>query len=704
VTLALAPVLSPVLAVLSVALLGVQAHAQEKTVVINEVISSNRNSEPRDINGGTPDMIEIYNTTDKIIVLGTSNDLTSYFLSDSPEFDPDESWRFPAGVSSIPPGERLVIFCDGTSASDPQSKCELHASFQISNRGSEPITLFGPRGIDGERPIIDQVWLPPLPEDVSFGRSPDGEGPAPVPLEMVRDTFVFNLLGSSSPPSFGVCENLEAPCFGIQDKFKRFCRGAANGPGDNLAPLVERDSHSTNSPGVDEAVEITVRVRDDKDPVGPNIASVKIEYTTRVGQEPAMEHEPVLMTTDGMIFDGAVDGQPLDRWSLWTGEIPGQPEGTRVEFFFVVLDSEGLSSTSPRNLCPGETGPCDREFGGPDCQLDENDSTCRESAFTGERYVECRQPFTYASGYVPQGSLIDVVINEVVPHQEGLLQDETEEGPCTLADGCTSGDPFCCTTREDFIELYNGSAEAVDLSGLWLSDSYFHPRGWQFPAESKILGGEYLIIWIDNDGAQCPDAGREDKPCFWECPDPTDPESQEYHTNFALDFSGDQVYLRDTEENGYGVIHGIDFALDGTAEEVANNGLALSPDGDRGGCYVKVDEASPGIVNPPELCPGQERTFIRGDCDADGKVMGIVTDAVFLLNHNFTGGPRPACLAACDANGDGKVLGIVTDGVYLLTYNFLAGPEPVAPFPDCGAGGLPADVDLGCETVPTDCR
>ena len=89
--------------------------------------------------------------------------------------------------------------------------------------------------------------------------------------------------------------------------------------------------------------------------------------------------------------------------------------------------------------------------------------------------------------------------------------------------------------------------------------------------------------------------------------------------------------------------------------------------------------------------------------DADGEVEGQVTDAVFLLNHNFLGGPEPACLAACDVNGDGDVLGSVTDAVYLLTFNFLGGPPPVGPFPDCGAGSLGTDVVLGCETTPKNC-
>jgi uncharacterized repeat protein (TIGR03803 family) len=90
-------------------------------------------------------------------------------------------------------------------------------------------------------------------------------------------------------------------------------------------------------------------------------------------------------------------------------------------------------------------------------------------------------------------------------------------------------------------------------------------------------------------------------------------------------------------------------------------------------------------------------SFLRGDCDHDGIVDGQVTDAVFLLNHNFLGGPGPDCLAACDANGDGIVLGGVTDAVYLLSFNFLGGPRPLDPFPQCGASTVELDATLGCE-------
>ena len=93
--------------------------------------------------------------------------------------------------------------------------------------------------------------------------------------------------------------------------------------------------------------------------------------------------------------------------------------------------------------------------------------------------------------------------------------------------------------------------------------------------------------------------------------------------------------------------------------------------------------------------------FLRGDCNGDGQATGQVTDAVFLLRHNFGGGEGPPCLAACDANGDGRVE--VTDAVYMLMHNFGGGPTPVLPFPRCARSVLATDAELGCQT-PHSCQ
>ena len=94
----------------------------------------------------------------------------------------------------------------------------------------------------------------------------------------------------------------------------------------------------------------------------------------------------------------------------------------------------------------------------------------------------------------------NVVINEVMPKNDGIVDDEEEKS-------------------EDWIELYNNSASAVNLTGYFLSDDIADPNKWEFPNVS-IAANSYLIIWCDGDTM---DAGL--------------------HTNFKLASSGETVIL-----------------------------------------------------------------------------------------------------------------------------------------------------------------
>lgn len=48
----------------------------------------------------------------------------------------------------------------------------------------------------------------------------------------------------------------------------------------------------------------------------------------------------------------------------------------------------------------------------------------------------------------------------------------------------------------DWIELYNGSAQAVDLSNYGLSDNSHKPRKWQFPQGTTIQPGQYMGVYL----------------------------------------------------------------------------------------------------------------------------------------------------------------------------------------------------------------
>ncbi len=53
----------------------------------------------------------------------------------------------------------------------------------------------------------------------------------------------------------------------------------------------------------------------------------------------------------------------------------------------------------------------------------------------------------------------------------------------------------------DWVELYNSSAKAVNLSGYGLSDNIGRPRRWQFPEGTTIQPGQYMVILCDGNAA-----------------------------------------------------------------------------------------------------------------------------------------------------------------------------------------------------------
>lgn len=53
------------------------------------------------------------------------------------------------------------------------------------------------------------------------------------------------------------------------------------------------------------------------------------------------------------------------------------------------------------------------------------------------------------------------------------------------------------SSADDWIELYNSGAEAVDLTGCGLSDNAARPRKWQFPAGTVIQPGAYLGVFAN---------------------------------------------------------------------------------------------------------------------------------------------------------------------------------------------------------------
>ncbi len=80
---------------------------------------------------------------------------------------------------------------------------------------------------------------------------------------------------------------------------------------------------------------------------------------------------------------------------------------------------------------------------------------------------------------------------------------------------------------------------------------------------------------------------------------------------------------------------------------------------------------------------GNQPTFLCGDANNDGGIN--VSDAVWIINYVFIGGPAPNPLASGDPNCDGSVN--VSDAVYIINYVFVGGFGPCDvngdSIPDC---------------------
>lgn len=104
------------------------AEKPEPAIIISEVMPKNR-ATIRDIDGGFPDYIELFNISDKNVSLG------GWKLSDKRG---GGGWSFPD--TEIAPGQYLLVFADGKNTLSG----EMHTDFAVS--AGETVFLYDPKG------------------------------------------------------------------------------------------------------------------------------------------------------------------------------------------------------------------------------------------------------------------------------------------------------------------------------------------------------------------------------------------------------------------------------------------------------------------------------------------------------------------------------------------------------------------------------
>jgi len=131
----------------------------------------------------------------------------------------------------------------------------------------------------------------------------------------------------------------------------------------------------------------------------------------------------------------------------------------------------------------------------------------------------------------------------------------------------TLEDPDEADDYPDWIELYNASAEAVDLQGLYVTDDLTDPTQYAITQTLTVPANGYLILYADNDTEQGVN-----------------------HIGFKLGSSGEDLAIFNSD--GETLIDGYTFG-----EQTADISEGRCPDG--GDTWVFFTSATPGATNEP---------------------------------------------------------------------------------------------------------
>lgn len=115
-----------------------------------------------------------------------------------------------------------------------------------------------------------------------------------------------------------------------------------------------------------------------------------------------------------------------------------------------------------------------------------------------------------------------IFVNEWLASNDGIVLDEFGDA-------------------DDFIELYNAEASAIDLGGRYLTDDLSNRTKWEIPAGVTIEAGGYLVIWADDQ-----------------------PEQGPLHATFKLGAGGEAVGLFDRNGNQLAQIDAVTFGAQDT--------------------------------------------------------------------------------------------------------------------------------------------
>ncbi len=424
----------------------------EIELVINEVASN--------MGDPIPDWIEIYNPS------GSAIDISGFGIYDKPS----AIYKFPSGTT-IPAHGYLVITCDKDLATaDPDS----YANFGISS-GGESLFL-----VDATEVVIDEVAVPGLDVGLSYARIPDGGETFAVanptrgaansntnePPVIEADTLITGMVNDNARFLYDVvvkdASGVSSVKMWLQTEEEVFYLNMAPMGGGtyrlllpplsigNIAYYIEAEDETglktRFKPEDDEAFELSV------------IDGLALFNSVELSNNNPAGDEDIVITVDAYDKSG-IDGVRLyyllnsenadDKVNVdltyangvWTGTIPGQTEGSVIRYYLRATDNASLKSYYPVEELDGE--------GNVIGDFDHDDATTWPQI-----------------NVAPLNILNQLVINEIN----------------------ASGSPY------DYIELYNATSAAIDISGYKVYDSGGLAEAYIIPASTTLAAGGFYLI------------------------------------------------------------------------------------------------------------------------------------------------------------------------------------------------------------------
>ena len=122
-----------------------------------------------------------------------------------------------------------------------------------------------------------------------------------------------------------------------------------------------------------------------------------------------------------------------------------------------------------------------------------------------------------------------------------------------------------------WVELYNGGAAPLDLTGCYLGTNYADLALWAFPSNTMISGGQFLLVWLDGN--------------------PDESTNTELHTSFAIAAVSGSLALSKTNGSGSAIIDYLNYNV-----PIAGTSYGDYPDGNVSGRGI-FRVVTPGATN-----------------------------------------------------------------------------------------------------------